>query len=135
MMEKIAIIGSRTYTNTRKIKDFVFNLKEKLGDNLEIVSGGAKQGADKYAKKFSLEFGIKYSEFPAYHEPHNQHCVLGAFRYNKQYNVGNYHRRNKDIVDYSDSVVAFVVDNQVTNGTLSALRYAEKINKKSIIIS
>ena len=60
MMAKIAIIGSRGYTNKRKIKEFVFKLKEELGDELEIVSGGAKQGSDKYAKQYSLEFDIRY---------------------------------------------------------------------------
>ena len=43
---KIAIVGSRGYTNKRKIKDFIFKLKEKVGENLEIVSGGQKDGAD-----------------------------------------------------------------------------------------
>ena len=134
MMAKIAIIGSRGYTNKRKIREFIFKLKEQVGDELEIVSGGAKEGADKYAKRFALDFDINYSEFPAYHEPHNIHCVLESFRYGKQYNVGHYHRRNKDLVEYSDKVVAFCTNGVVTNGTLSALQHAEKINKKSIII-
>ena len=45
MTMKVAIIGSRSYTNTKKIKDFVFILKEKFGDELEIVSGGQKDGS------------------------------------------------------------------------------------------
>tara|TARA_B100001769_G_scaffold274365_1_gene272611 strand:- start:623 stop:1027 length:405 start_codon:yes stop_codon:yes gene_type:complete len=132
-MAKIAIIGSRGYTNKRKIKEFVFKLKEELGDELEIVSGGAKQGSDKYAKQYALEFDINYSEFPPYHEPHNQHCVYGAFRYNKQYSVGNYHKRNKDLVEYSDNVVAFCTEGKITDGTGSALKSAKKIDKKVII--
>ena len=130
---KIAVIGSRNYTNKTQIKNFMFRLKmEHKG--IEIVSGGAKQGSDKYAKQYSLEFDIRYSEFPAYHEPHNIHCVKESFRYGKPYNVGHYHRRNKDLIEYSDKVVAFVTNsNRITNGTLSALRYAEKIQKKSII--
>ena len=135
MMVKIAIIGSRGYTNKRKIKEFIFKLKEQVGEKLEIVSGGAKEGADKYAKRFALDFDVNYSEFPAYHEPHNIHCVLESFRYGKQYNVGHYHRRNKDLIEYSDKVVAFCTNGVVTNGTSSALTHAEKINKKSIIIN
>jgi len=134
-MVKIAIIGSRGYTNKRKIKEFIFKLKEQVGEKLEIVSGGAKEGADKYAKRFALDFDVNYSEFPAYHEPHNIHCVLEAFKYGKPYSVGNYHRRNKDLVEYSDKVVAFCTNGVVTNGTSSALTHAEKINKKSIIIN
>ena len=37
MMMKVAIIGSRSYTNSRKIKDFVYQLKEKYKEELEIV--------------------------------------------------------------------------------------------------
>ena len=133
-MVKIAIIGSRSYTNKRKIKQFVWELKQKFSDRLVIVRGGAKDGADKYAKRFALDFDVNYSEFPAYHEPHNIHCVKESFRYNKQYNVGHYHRRNKDLVEYSDKVVAFCLNGEISNGTASALKYAHKIEKKYIII-
>ena len=132
---KIAIVGSRGYTNKRKIKDFIFKLKEKVGENLEIVSGGQKDGADGYAKKISLEFDIKYSEFPPQHYPHNIHCVRPKYDYGKQYYVSNYFKRNKQIAEYSDRIVAFVSNpNNITSGTLSTLQYAEKMNKKSIII-
>jgi hypothetical protein len=133
-MVKIAIIGSRSYTNKRKIKQFVWELKQKFSNRLVIVSGGAKDGADKYAKRFALDFDVNYSEFPAYHEPHNIHCVKESFRYNKQYNVGHYHRRNKDLVEYSDKVVAFCLNGEISNGTASALKHAHKIEKKYIII-
>ena len=96
-MMKIAIIGSRTYTNKTQIKNFMFRLKmEHRG--MEIVSGGCKDGADKYAKRFALEFGLDYSEFPPQHQTHNQHCVMEAYNYGKPYNVGYYHKRNKDLV-------------------------------------
>ena len=38
---KIAIIGSRTYTNKTKMKSFMFRLKMEH-PNVEVVSGGAK---------------------------------------------------------------------------------------------
>ena len=102
---------------------------------VEVVSGGAKDGADKYAKRFALEFGLPYTEFPPQHLSHNQHCVLEAYNYGKPYNVGYYHKRNKDLVKYSDKVVAFIKDDVITNGTKSALEYCKKINKKFVILS
>ena len=57
---KIAIVGSRKYENRRKIKEFIFKLHERFGDKLTIISGGCRDGADKYAKKFALDFGISY---------------------------------------------------------------------------
>ena len=41
MQIKIGIVGSRSYTNKQKIKDFIFRLKEKYGENVIIVSGGS----------------------------------------------------------------------------------------------
>jgi len=135
MTMKVAIIGSRSYTNSRKIKDFVYQLKEKYKEELEIVSGGQKDGSDGYAKKYALEFDIKYSEFPPQHYPHNIHCVRPNYDYGKPYYVSNYFKRNKQVAEYSDRVVAFVTNpNKITSGTLSTLQYAEKMNKKSIII-
>ena len=104
-------------------------------DELEIVSGGQKDGSDGYAKKYALEFDIKYSEFPPQHYPHNIHCVRPNYDYGKPYYVSNYFKRNKQVAEYSDRVVAFVTNpNKITSGTLSTLQYAEKMNKKSIII-
>jgi acid phosphatase class B len=42
---KIGIVGSRSYTNKKKIKDLLHEIKEKYGDEVEIVSGGQSQGA------------------------------------------------------------------------------------------
>ena len=53
---KVAIIGSRMYENSRKIKDTLFQLKQKFGDSLIIVSGGCKDGADKFGRK------LKYTD-------------------------------------------------------------------------
>ena len=134
MIMKVAIIGSRDYTNSRKVKDFIFNLKEQFGDKLEIVSGGQKLGADGYAKKLALEFDVKYSEFPPTHYKHNIHCVEPAYKYGKAYYKNNYHKRNEQIAKYSDKVVAFCSDGIVSSGTKSALKYCEKHKKKYIII-
>ena len=131
---KIANEGSRSNTNSRKIKDFVFKLKEKFGDELEIVSGGQKDGADGYAKKFSLEFDIKYVEFPPQHYSHNIHCVKESFNYGKPYAVWNYFKRNKEIVEHSDKVVAFIPNGVKSNGTMDTIGHAKKLSKKYIII-
>jgi len=135
MTMKIAIVGSRGYTNKKKIKDFVFKLKEKFGDELEIVSGGQKDGADGLAKKYALEFDMKYVEFPPQHYSHNIHCVRESFNYGKPYAVWNYFKRNKGIVEYSDKIVAFIPEGVEANGTKNVLEYAKKLNKKRIIIS
>ena len=132
---KIAIIGSRRYENKKKIKDFVFKLKQKYGDKTIIVSGGCKQGADKYAKKYALELGLQYEEYPPFHEVHNLYCPLPSSRYGKPYSVKYFFARNKIIAGTSDFVVGFIPEGIEGRGTLNTIKYAEKFDKKTIIIS
>ena len=131
---KVAIVGSRRYENKRKIKEFVFKLKQKYGDDTIIVSGGCKTGADKYAKKYALELGLQYEEYPPFHEVHNMYCTMPSSRYGKPYSIKNFFARNKIIAGTSDIVVGFIPEGYVSNGTDSTLKYAEKFGKKTIII-
>ena len=132
---KIALIGSRRYENKKKIKDFVFKLKQQYGDNTIIVSGGCKHGADKYAKKYTLELGLQYEEYPPFHEVHNLYCSLPSSRYDKPFSMRNFFARNKIIAGTSDFIVAFIPEGVEAKGTMNVLEYAKKLNKKRIIIS
>ena len=134
-MKRVGIIGSRSYTNRRKIKEFVFKLRERFEDKVEVVSGGQKLGADGFAKKNALEFDMKYVEFPPRHYTYNQHCILDESHYGKRYFPKNFHDRNKQIVEYSDFIVAFMNKNDYTKGTMDTISIAEKMNKKVIILN
>ena len=134
-MKRVGIVGSREYTNRRKIKEFVYKLKEKFGEDVEIISGGQKQGADGYAKKFALEFYMKYVVFPPRHYTYNQHCVLDESHYGKRYYPKNFFDRNKQIVEYSDYIVAFMIKDKQTSGTMNTIETAQKMNKKVIILN
>lgn len=81
---KIAIIGSRNLE--------VSNLEKYLPNNVtEIVSGGAK-GIDACAKRFAVEKEIKLTEFLPEYEKYGRGAPL---------------KRNLQIIDYSDLVIAF----------------------------
>ena len=131
---KVAIIGSRRYENKKKIKDFIFQLREAYGTGTTIVSGGCRQGADRYAKKYALELGLQYEEYPPFHEVHNMYCTIPESRYSKPYSVKNFFARNKIIAGTCDMVVGFIPEGVESNGTMSTIKYAEKLNKKTIII-
>ena len=133
---KIAIVGSRKYENKKKIKDFIFELKNKYGsDEVTIVSGGCKTGADRYAKKYALEFELQYEEYPPSHEVHNLYCVLPEACYSKPYNVKYFFARNKQIADVCDYIVGFIPNGVKSSGTESTLKYAHKFEKKVLIIN
>jgi hypothetical protein len=131
---KIAIIGSRTYENKKKIRDMIWKLKQTFGDKLIIVSGGSQQGADKYAKKFSVEMGITYHEFNPAHTSKNLYSVLPESYYNKPYHVSQLFHRNTLIVKYSDKVIAFRSEGK-SSGTDHAIKECIKYQKPFIIIS
>lgn len=59
---KIGIVGDIRYENKRKIQETLFKLKNKY-KNLEIYTGGRKDGAEKYVKKYALYFGLNYHEY------------------------------------------------------------------------
>tara|TARA_R110000824_G_scaffold380368_1_gene572752 strand:- start:338 stop:739 length:402 start_codon:yes stop_codon:yes gene_type:complete len=132
---KIAIVGSRRYENKRKIKDFIFKLREAWGTGTTIVSGGCKQGADKYAKKYALELGLNYEEYPPFHDVHNMFCTMPSSRYGKPYSMKNFFARNKIIAGTSDMVVGFIPDGVEGRGTLNTISYAKKFDKKYVVIS
>ena len=132
---KIGIVGSRRYENKKKIKDFIFKLKQEHGTDTIIVSGGCKDGADRYAKKYALELGLQYEEYPPFHEIHNMYCTMPESRYGKPYSVKNYFARNKQIAKNSDVVIGMIPEGVTSNGTQSTLDYGTKFGKKIIIMS
>jgi len=134
---KVAIIGSREYRDSLKIKNFIRKLIEKYGDELEIVSGGQPKGADGFAKKFAVELGAKYVEFPPEHFSFNQHCGDEPFNYGKPYRVYHYLQRNTKIAKYADIVVAFIPKNwkiEDSRGTNDTITKAKKMGKKVLVL-
>ena len=131
---KIAIVGSRKYEKKRSIKDFIFRIKEKYGDTITIVSGGCKDGADRYAKKYAIEFGLQDEEYQPAHHAHNLYCVLPENRYGKEYNIKHFFVRNKIIANVSDMVIAFIPEGKKSKGSLDTIKQAKKQGKKVKII-
>ena len=132
---KVALIGSRDYANVRRIKDTLFQLKQRFADNLIVISGGAKYGADKYARKYALEFGIQYKEFNPAHTTKNLYSAMSDDYYGKPYHVSQFHHRNMLIAKACDVMMAFIPDGNDANGSLSAIKKVKKLNKPVTIIS
>ena len=109
---KVAVIGSRSF------KDY--DLLERTLSGLSIsllVSGGAK-GADSLAERYAERHQITTKVFlPDY----------------ARYRRGAPLRRNYQIIDYADQVVAFW--DERSRGTGHALKYAEQKGKPVTIIT
>ena len=132
---KVAVIGSRDYQNIRKIKLTLFELKRKFGDKLIIISGGAKHGADKFVRKYALEFGMRYREFNPAHTTKNLYSAMSDDYYDKPYHVSQFHHRNMLIARDCDVMMAFIGKHDSSTGSMSAIKQAKKLNKPVTIIS
>ena len=131
---KVGIVGSRNYESKRKIKELIYKLKN-TSDTLLIASGGCKDGADKYAKKYALELNCQYLEFNPSHTTKNLYSALHENFYSKPYHAKNFFARNTMLAKYCDVIVAFIPNGEDSKGTMHTLREAKKYKKKVVIIS
>lgn len=106
---KVAIIGSRGLK--------IDNIEEYLpSETTEIVSGGAR-GVDANAREYAEKMRIKLTEFfPEY----------------GKYKKGAPLRRNLQIIEYSDIVIAFWDGS--SKGTKYVIDHCRKTNKKVMVI-
>ena len=110
---RVAIVGSRTFTNPRVIAEAITRLQEKY-DDLTIVSGGAK-GTDSLAAAIVVARKIPLTV----HLP--EWSVYGK-------SAG--FRRNQTIVDDSDMIIAFFADGPRSAGTNHTVHIARDAGKE-----
>jgi predicted Rossmann-fold nucleotide-binding protein len=132
------LVGSRDFEDYKKVSHVVKKLKFKVG-KLCVVSGGCNSGADKHAKQAALNNGIPYQEFtPEFREP-NIHTVQDESEFGKDYSPGLFHKRNRQLAEYCDVVIAFIPEEYVgdpskSTGTRSTLEYAEEAGTPTMIL-
>ena len=131
-MMKLGIIGSRAFTNDKKVR-FLLEKYVVQYDDLVVVSGGCPNGGDYLAKKVALEMGLNYKEFPPCHSKHNQYCVKTSENYGKPYHVTNFFVRNTEIAEYCDHIIGFVVVGVKANGTMDTIEKARKLEKVTFV--
>jgi hypothetical protein len=128
---KIGITGSKKYENKRKIKEFLFKFKDR-GD-VEVISRGNKDGADKYVKKYALDFGLNYIEVPAAHTSRSLYSQLPEAYFNKPFSIRNYFIQQNIYINQCDKFVIFGRDgDKIINNLLNAIN---KIQKSIIIVT
>lgn len=117
---KLAIIGSRNFTDFDKLKSI---FKELFGENSEffqditIVSGGCPKGADALAVRLCALYDLPYEEYPADWDTYGKSAGP---------------RRNTTIVQNSDMVIA-CWDGR-SNGTRDVINKTNKFKKPCLII-
>lgn len=105
---KIAIVGSRDI----KVTEF----EKYVSSDDEIISGGAK-GIDRCAAEYAKKNSIKLTEILPRYEIYGRAAPI---------------IRNRKIVEGADKIIIFW--NGSSKGTLSVIKYAEKLKKEYEVI-
>lgn len=113
-MPRIGIVGTRT-RDTREDYYFVkiafLNLMNQFSDDeIIIVSGGATRGADRFAEMLAYEHDLWLEEFNP------------AFKSTRKEQLKEYFRRNKEIADNCDYLIACVSKDR-KGGTESTIKF------------
>lgn len=113
MGEKVAIVGSRAWTDHEMVRDYV----DSLSDDDVVISGGAK-GVDEWAQIYAEKRGLGTIIFMPNWQEHGRSAGL---------------RRNHEIVGACDRLVAFW-DGKST-GTQHSIKLARKAEKHVLVFN
>jgi len=132
---RIGLIGSNYYNNGRKIKDVIYQLKQRFGEELVIISSGSGAGADKFIRKYALVLGCKYIEHNPSHTQKNLYSAMNEHFYNKDYAPKNFFHRNKMLAKDINCLIAFIPSNVKANGPMDTIKHTKKLGKSVVIIN
>jgi len=110
---KLAIVGSRTFRDYKLLCESVAKMPEPIE---EIISGGAS-GADSLAERYAKEHNIPMKVFPAEWD---------------KYGKSAGYRRNKDIINRADYVIAFW--DGMSKGTKHSIDLAKSAHKPTYLV-
>ncbi len=135
-MYSIAIIGSKDYVRESKVASFVKRIRDQFGNTATILSGGTDQGAERWAKKYSLDFGLRYKEYNPSFTGHRMYSALNEEYYGKGFHPSHYYDRYRRMLDEADRIVVFLPNpNRVEKEIEYVLKLAEKKKISSIIVN
>lgn len=113
---KLLIVGSRSFTDYKKMKIVLYN-RYSVDQIDEVISGGA-QGADTLAQQFAEEHDIKFTEYPAKWRTFGKRAGI---------------LRNMNMVNAADEVIAFWDGKSA--GTRFTIQYAQEKGKTPYVVS
>ena len=91
--KRLAVVGSRDFDDKVKL----YEVLTKNFPRIKLIVSGGARGADTLGVEWANDFGVPYLVFPAaWHDP-----------FTGEYDKGAGFRRNRDIVEHCDVVMAF----------------------------
>jgi hypothetical protein len=131
---KVGIIGSKNYQNARRVKEILTKLKQQFGNDVTIVSGGTAIGAEKYARKYALEFGLNYMEFNPAHTVYNLYSAMAEDYYGKVYHGSQYFHRYLLLGRTCDRLIVLLENQSEASFYKTAVDAMQKRGKKAVVM-
>ena len=104
---KVALIGDVKYENRGEIKNLIFKLKQKFGDQLSIISRGNKDGIEKWVRKFCIELDVNYIEYNLASTPMNLYSGMSEEYYEKPHHPTQKLHQYDLIAQNADKIMYF----------------------------
>ena len=132
---KIAVIGNTGWQNKRKVRDVLFELKQRFGPELVIIGAGGNEGANYMVRKFALEFEMNYQEYNPSFSGYNMYSALPESYYGKKYHFSQLHHRMKMLAESCDYLMILTNETKLDPVLKTAYNTANKSEKKVVILS
>ena len=132
---KIAVIGNTGWQNKRKIRDALFELKQRFGSEVTILGAGGTEGANFMIRKVALEFEIKYQEYNPSFSGYNLYSALPESYYGKKYHFSQLHHRMKLLAENCDYMIILTNESKLNPVLKTAWNTANKTEKQVVILS
>ncbi len=132
---KIAVIGNTGWQNKRKVRDALFELKQRFGKEAVILGAGGNEGANYMVRKFALEFEMQYQEYNPSFSGYNLYSALPESYYGKKYHFSQLHHRMKMLAENCDYLIILTNETKLDPVLKTAYNTANKTDKRVVILS
>ena len=131
---KVAIIGNTGWQNKRKVRDVLFELKQRFGSDLTVLGAGGNEGANFMVRKYALEFEMHYQEYNPSFSGYNLYSALPESYYGKKYHFSQLHHRMKMLSQNCDYLMILTNETKLDPVLKTAYNTANKSEKKVVIL-
>jgi len=131
---KVAIIGNTGWQNKRKVRDVLFELKQRFGPDLTVLGAGGNEGANFMVRKYALEYEMRYQEYNPSFSGYNLYSALPESYYGKKYHFSQLHHRMKMLSQNCDYLMILTNEAKLDPVLKTAYNAANKSEKKVVIL-
>ena len=131
---KIALIGNSEWQNRRKIQETLHGIKNRFGEEAVVIGAGGNEGANFMIRKYTLEFGMKYTEYNPSFSGYNLYSAMPETYYGKKYHFSQLHHRMNLIADQCDYMIIMTNTDQIDPVLKTALTRVKKLNKPVVVL-